>query len=176
MVRGWLKRIFRRNRRAESQAEEIVALILPKLAAEGLLDDARRTFVASRFRDRMITHLGVAPRQNLAFGMLSLVSIAGGVAVSSLATEDSDVVFWLGLVIAAATTLNQIWKFGPRAAVRFRSGNALRQEGWDYVMGRGRYKRKPPDEAWDAFYDTVWQIERASDAMVEADPESDGSG
>lgn len=119
----------------------------------------------------MIRHLTVAPRENIAFGSLSIVSVAAGVAVSSLA-DNQDVVFGLGLLIAASSAANQVWKFGPRSAVRFRSGNALRQEGWDFVMGRGRYiTAKDNEEAWKAFYDVVWQIERASDAMVEADPE-----
>jgi hypothetical protein len=123
----------------------------------------------------MQRHLTVAPRQELAFGVFSVLSIAGGVAVSTVSASGESQSGWviaLGLIVAASTAINQITRTGQKSAVRYRAGNALRREGWDYVMGRGRYVNlSDPKAEFEAFYDAVWDIERPADLTVELESE-----
>lgn len=164
-------RINKNRDKSVAQAEELVSLIRRRLAAEGLATPEREQFVDSRFKDRMITHLVQAPKFMVWFHVLSVVAIVGATAVSGLGGEVGWLVTLLGVVIALATAINQAGRLGQRSAVRFTAGNALRKEGWDYVMGRGRYLNKEGAPAFALFYDAVWEIERPADAIVEAEPE-----
>ena len=127
----------------------------------------------------------MAPRYSLLFSLLSITSIAAGVGASTLAAAGEASSGWvlaLGLLVAGTTALNQIGKFGQRSVVRYRAANALRQEGWDFAVGRGRYEgleystsegaRHVDGEAFGVLYDAVWQIERPADAIVESEPDS----
>jgi hypothetical protein len=169
--RPFLRRlVYRRGSEAESQADELCMLIMRKIEGAALPEGAR-DFVQSRFKERMQRHLEVAPWQARAFLLLSVVSIAGGVAASTLGASGESSSGWvvgLGLLIAAATAINQISKVGPHSATRFHVGNALRREGWDFVMDRGRYVGVTDVKArFAAFYDAVWAIERLADLTVE---------
>jgi hypothetical protein len=94
------------------------------------------------------------------------------VATSTLAAgghTDSTLIVILGFLVAGATGLNQIFKFANRSAVRFRAGNELRREAWDYIFDQGDYKQKSPQEAFDFFYGKIWIIEAPVDKSVELD-------
>jgi hypothetical protein len=177
-VPGWnlLRNFFtRRKRKAEGQADELVTLMLERLQQDQVTDAAAIKFVRSRFRDRMVSHLSIAPWHGFAFSTLSLISIAGAVAISSLAASGdttSGLVVALGLLIAATTAMNQIWQFQKRSTTRFRAGNSLRQEGWDYVTKQGRYAMCEPGDSFGIFYDAVWRIEAPADAISEAETDT----
>jgi hypothetical protein len=161
------------GKQAQIHADALSDLILARVNEPA----EAREFVKVRYRDRLATHIRMAPRHALLFSSLSVISISSGVAASTLAAAgkaNSAWVFALGLLVAGSTALNQIGKFGQRSAVRFRAANALRQEGWDFAIGRGRYEGLSYEagEAFGAFYDAVWQIERPADALAEGEPEA----
>jgi hypothetical protein len=154
------------RKEAMAQASELAGLVLQKVDSP----EEARAFVDKRFRDRLATHMRMAPLHGLTASALNIVAITGGVAASSLAAAGEATSGWvigLGLLVAAASAVNQIGKFGQRAAVRFRAANALRQEGWDFVVGRGRYLTLSGEAAFGAFYDAIWQHERPAEAIAE---------
>jgi hypothetical protein len=157
---------------AHRQAEELDELILRRVKATSGDRDALERFVHSRFRERMIRHLTVAPRFAWGHTILGVIAIAGGVATSTLAAGDnanSILVVVVGLVVASAGALGQIFKYGMRSTVRFRAGNDLRHEGWDYALGKGKYAGMTDSQALDHFYARIWEIEAPADASVELD-------
>jgi len=162
---------------ATSQARELYDLILPKL--QNLNNPgAIEKFVQSRFEARMASHLKRAPWLGYAHTAIGVIAIGGAVATSTLAAgghTDSTLILILGFLVAAATGLNQIFKFANRSAVRFRAGNELRREAWDYIFDRGDYEKQSPQEAFDSFYDKIWRIEAPVDASVELEPGQTGS-
>lgn len=153
---------------ARSQAEQLCDLILQKLGDDD--KDSREKFVQSRFQQRMASHLTRAPWLGNAHTAIGVIAISGGVAASTLAASGnahSAIVVVLGLVVAAVTAMNQIFKFAKRSVVRFRAGNELRHEAWDFILGKGRYMDKSPEDAFGAFYAEIWRIEAPVDASVE---------
>ena len=169
---GWFRKLrFRLGARTEAgrQARELEGLILEKLPTD-VRRDALERFVASRFRDRMQAHLSAGPLYGTVHTVLGVIAVAGGVATSTLAAGDeanSTLVIVVGLVVAAAGAMGQIFQYGKRSGVRFRAGNDLRHEGWDYVLGEGKYKNTSPTQAFERFYARIWEIEAPADATVE---------
>jgi hypothetical protein len=167
---------MRPGRNARTQATELEELIQDKLEE---LDDvqARRKFVETRFKQRMISHLTRAPWLGFAHTAIGVIAISGSVAVSALAAGNkakSTGVIVIGLVVAAASAASQIFKFAKRSVVRFRAGNELRHEAWDYVLGRGAYAGKGAQAAFDTFYEQIWRIEAPVDASVELEDQPGG--
>jgi hypothetical protein len=167
------QRLMPGKARAKLQADEVTELVLGKLDSH----DEKRKFIDLRYRDRLATHLRMAPFHQRASSVLNMVALAGAAAVTTLAAggdPGSGWVIGLGLLVAGCTALNQVGQFGRRSALRFRAANGLRQEGWDFAVERGRYieANYQDGSAFGLFYDTVWQIERPADEISETVPES----
>lgn len=164
---------------AHVQATQLSDLILKKTNELDAAEEAKE-FVCSRFEQRMEQHLKVAPWQGRLFFFFSVLSISAGVASSTLGASGSaksGAVIALGLIVAASTAINQIAKFGQKSAIRFRAGNGLRREAWDYVMGQGRYEHVPDaEQQFRLFYNAIWEIERPADLTVEVSAEGGQQG
>jgi hypothetical protein len=163
------------GRNARVQAEQLNELLQKKVEHIGNAE-AVRLFVTSRFQARMASHLTRAPWLGYAHTALGVTAIMAGVATSTLAAgagpdANSTLVVVLGLLVAGTTALNQIFKFAKRSAARFRAGNQLRQQAWDYIFGRGCYAEKSDKDAFFLFYSKIWAIEAPVDASVEFDEE-----
>lgn len=165
-----LRRRWNQGVDARAQARELNRFILEKLERDQIGGDAREKFVESRFQARMSTHLSQAPLLAYAHTAIGVLGIAGGVGASSVAASDrpdATIVVVLGLVVAAATATNQIFKFGQRSSVRFRAGNDLRREAWDFILEEGPYAGLEPKKAFSRFYRQIWRIEAPVDTSVE---------
>jgi Protein of unknown function (DUF4231) len=183
------KHLYRHH--AAFEARELAGLISERLAelpeplsaggnsAPAELDGRRRpltraeaeTFVQSRFAERMKADLRTAPLHSFFYAASNLLAVAGGSASAAIAATSgahSLAVLLIGLAVATSAALSQLFRFGERSRVRYRAGNQLRKEGWDYVIGRGRYREtQDPVEAFGRFYDVFWEIEAPVDRSVE---------
>lgn len=185
---------------AATQARELADLIVGRLAElpESAIGEANppvaqhrlsrrpltraeaETFVRSRFSVRMAADLRTGPLHSFFYVLSNLVAVAGGSATAALAAtgySHSPAVLVIGIAVAISAGFSQLFRFGERSRVRYRAGNQLRQEGWDYVMGRGRYRETDdPREAFRKFYDVFWEIEAPVDRSVEHQEGSDLDG
>jgi Protein of unknown function (DUF4231) len=129
------------------------------------------TFVRSRFAGRMKADLKTGSLHSFFYAMSNVIAVAGGSASAAIAATggtNSLAVLLIGLAVAASAALGQLFRFGERSRVRYRAGNQLRKEGWDYVVGRGRYlDAQNPAEAFGRFYDVFWEIEAPVDRSIE---------
>lgn len=64
-----------------------------------------------------------------------------------------------------------------RSVGSYRAGNALRREGWDFVLDSGRYRavKDKPNEAFDLFVDQIREIQSQVDAIDEIQAEISSS-
>lgn len=138
-------------------------------------------FLTYRFEIPLRRHGWRGPWYGRAFTYLSVAAIAAGVASSAISSQGSDgslrwVVFSLGLVVAIATAMNQLWKPAQRSVGAYRAGNALRREGWDYVNDRGRYRKVQGDRksAFDTLIDQIRDIQAQVDSIDEVQAEIPG--
>lgn len=137
------------QRAAMQEAEKLRDLILGRLPPSDRdpLARAHSDFVQHRFRERFQRYAGQAPWYGTAFNALSLGSIVAALASSGLAAAANSgnqtyvrwLVFAFGLLVAGLTGVNQLWRPAQRSTSRYRAANALRQEGWDFALGLGRY-------------------------------------
>jgi LPXTG-motif cell wall-anchored protein len=161
------------RRRAEQSATKLTEYVLRRIPSE----EDRRAFVGQRYAERLTMHTYMAPRHSAIAMALTVIAVGGGAATSTLAATGDTESRWLialGLLIAFTGAVNQVGRFGQRAAARFQAGNALRKEGWDFALRQGRYARLDDETAFSTFYAMVWTIEQPADALAEAPPEGTG--
>jgi cytochrome c biogenesis protein CcdA len=161
------------RKRAEQSATKLTKHVLRRIQA----DEDRRAFVGQRYAERLTMHTYMAPRHSAIAMTLTVIAVAGGAATSTLAATgntDSGWLIGLGLLIVLTGAVNQVGRFGQRAAARFQAGNALRREGWDFALSEGRYAGLDDEKAFSAFYAMVWTVEQPADALAEAPPEATG--
>jgi hypothetical protein len=138
------------RRAARDEANRLATLVLARMpsAAEDPHRDAHDEFVSHRFAPNLEAYAAQAPRYGVAFNALSLGSIVAALGSSGLAASAGDraaaeevrwIVFGLGLVVAGFTAINQLWRPAQRSTSRYRAANALRENGWDFALERGRY-------------------------------------
>lgn len=165
-------------------------LIAEKLQAEstridfGPADEAERD-LKLRTRLEFVRHQFAAPMANytrfggwygFAFTVISLAALTAGVVSSGIAAGWSEAhwarwtILVLGLVTAAASVINQVWRPGQKSTSRTRGGNSLRREAWEFLSGRGAYEKLDSDDAWAQFVDAVSVIVRQAEEIDETPP------
>jgi hypothetical protein len=111
------------------------------------------------------------PDYSKAFNLLSVLTIAAGLASSVVANTAGDsavVIGILGVAVGVFTAVNRIWNPAQRSIVRYQAAYALRREGWDFVNDLGRYKDLGEDMRLEAFMNEVGRIHRGVESVDEA--------
>jgi hypothetical protein len=127
------------------QLSEEVLKRMKKLQPDA--DATHEKWVAAEFRYPLRSLLIKAGRNSMAFATLSLVVVVGGFATSGLAVaggaEKGSAVAWgiflIGLIVALAGGISQIFRFGIRSNARRTLALNLREEGWSFVYRDGDY-------------------------------------
>jgi hypothetical protein len=173
-----------RDRREVLVLSELLAAKLTaggETGAAGLsrgVEDERRL----RTRLQFVQHQFAAPMANytrfggwygFAFTLISLAALTAGIVSSGIAAGWSAAhwarwtILVLGLVTAAASVINQIWRPGQKSTSRTRGGNSLRREAWEFLNDRGAYENLNFEEAWGHFVDAVSAIVRQAEEIDE---------
>ncbi len=151
-----------------TEAKQVTALLLQKLARDTPDDDESAADIFA-VRSAFLRHRFMAPLASYQLGdrfysyldtALNLVSIGAGIGASLLAASGSPKgwTIILGVTIAACQTFSQWLKPSKRAACRSRAACELRNEAWDILQGRERYRDKDVNRAWDLFCDRIDRI------------------
>lgn len=126
---------------------------------------ADAAFLEFGFGSHLRNYRAFAGKYGFAFAFLSIVGVAAGVISSGIAAGWSGAsrsrwaILVLGLLVALAAAINQVWRPGEKSVSRMRGANALRNEGWAFVHKRGRYRLLADDrEAFGLFVDEVFRI------------------
>jgi hypothetical protein len=146
----------------------LAALIAASYEGNG---DSFKAFVRYRFRRPLHYSVKSSLWYGVSFSVLSLLAIGGGLASSALATVPGNhdlAIAIIGIVIAVATAVNRLWRPGLRSAVRHRTANSLRREGWAFLCGQGSYAKGDPTQRADAFIVAVERINAEAEAIDEA--------
>jgi hypothetical protein len=136
-------------------------------------------FIYHRFSSRIRWYARAAPSLSFWYTLIALLVVASGLLTSGLtaiqqaaserAQDDSIlpyVVIGLGVAIGVLTGLSQVWKPAQKSVSYYAGQHDLRQEGWDFVNKRGRYRTKDyPEAAFAVFVDAVTAIERRALAV-----------
>jgi hypothetical protein len=136
----------------------------------------QQEFVFHRFSSRIRWYAHRYPQLIRWHTVLALLVLAAGLGTSGITalneTRDESSTVWtvtvivLGVLVGIFTGLSQIWKPGQKSSSYYVGQNDLRQEGWDFVQRRGRYKDKDyPDEAFELFVEAISLIERRALAV-----------
>jgi hypothetical protein len=166
----------------DAETDELVALLLKKLAQEAPGDDeaaaellqVRRAFLYYRFALPFAQYRRGDRFYNYLDTTLNLVSLFAGIAASLVAALEAPKQFTiaLGVLIAACQTLSQWLKPGQRASQRGRAASELRSEAWDLLQGRDRYRGKNFYHAWDIFCDQIDKVEEREDTDEDKESQS----
>ena len=146
--------------------------------------DARhKAWVAAEFRYPLRSLLIKAGHNSMFFVLVSIVVVAGGFATSGLAvaggaekgSSTAWVVFAIGLIVAMAGAIAQIFRFGVRSNARRALALGLREEGWNFVYKDGDYAEDK--EAMKKFRVRVTDIQRriADVAKIDSDTQAGSS-
>lgn len=139
-------------------------------------DDGAVKFVRFRFHRPLAYSITWSLRYGFASTVLSVAVIAGGLASSALAASEGandTLIAILGLAIAVVASINRLWRPGLRAVARHQTANALRREGWAFVLAYDSYADLAELEARAAFVGAVERINRAVEAIDESQPEGE---
>jgi hypothetical protein len=124
-----------------------------------------------RFSGPLVEDADAGPDYSKAFNLLSIMTIAAGLAASVVANTTGGgkiVIGVLGIAVGVFTTINRIWNPSQRSTARYQAAYALRREGWDFVHGLGRYSDHRLSAQLETFMDEVGRIHRGVEAIDEA--------
>lgn len=148
----------------------------PSAPEEDLGLRTRLEFIRNQFVGPMGNYTRFGGWYGFAFSLISLAALTAGVVSSGVAAGWSAAhwarwtILVLGLVTAASSVVNQVWRPGQKSTSRTRGGNSLRREGWEFLTDRGAYERLGFEEAWGHFVDTVSAIVRQAEEIDETPP------
>lgn len=144
------------------------------------VDDKHKAWVAAEFRYPLRSLLIKAGHNSTFFVLLSMVVVAGGFATSGIAvaggaekgSSTAWVIFAIGLIVALAGGIAQIFRFGVRSNARRTLALSLREEGWNFVYKDGDYAEDK--EALHKFRARVTDIQRriANVAKIDSDTQA----
>lgn len=145
--------------------------------------DRHKAWVAAEFRFPLRSLLIKAGHNSTFFVLLSMVVVTGGFATSGIAVAGGAgegsaaawVVFAIGLIVALAGGIAQIFRFGVRSNTRRTLALNLREEGWNFVYKDGDYAEDK--EALKTFRARVTEIQRriADVAQIDSDTQAGSS-
>lgn len=154
-----------------------------KYETEGMKQQRLRDWVLENFTRSLRTLLLQSSRNGRGNIILSIVVIAGGFATSGIAvaagtghrgTGTSWIVFSVGLAVALAGGISQLFRPGYRATQRLTLARDLKEQGWAFVNANTDYKGDI-EAAFDLFDQRVTAINRRSVELIGLEPES-GTG
>jgi hypothetical protein len=164
------------------EAQQVATLVLQKLARDSSDngDDAAATlavrgaFLQHRFTARLSAYELADRLYSCADTTLNLASVAAGIGASVLAASGAEKgwTIMLGAAIASCQSFSQWLKPSKRAAHRGRAAAELRNEAWDLLQGRDRYRDKDINGAWDVFCDRVDGIEDLEQTVKDGEERS----
>jgi hypothetical protein len=165
---------FKRGAKGDFKREpgELSQLVAERMSGH----DGAVRFVRFRFHRPLAYSITWSFRYGYASSLLSVGVIAFGLASSALAAagdSNDTVIAAFGLVIAVVAAINRLWRPGLRAVARHQTANALRREGWAFVLGRGAYENLPDATARSEFQDAVERINAAVEAIDESQAETE---
>lgn len=135
-------------------------------------------WVDGQFRYPLRNWLRQASQNTRGHVLLNLVVIGGGFATSGIAVAEgtghkgsniSWIVFSIGLVVALAGGISQIFRPGFRATQRITLAMELRDEGWYFVNLTRDYK-KDTKSAFELFSQRVSDIHRRAAQVAALEP------
>jgi hypothetical protein len=165
----------------KDEPEELSSLILERLEKDpqGPFDE----FVEHRFWRPFEHSVKRADLYSAAFTGFTLLVIGGGVASSILSEVPGNphtAIAIIGVAVALAAAVNRLWRPGLRAALRHRTANELRREGWNFVCEQGHYERSDDTDQEDKriqlFFRRVEKINAPVEAIDEQEMEGKGEG
>jgi hypothetical protein len=162
------------------EATELGDDVLKRLGASP--KDGQLNFVVYRFVSRLSWFGRRSLSQNRYHTMIALTVIAAGLLTSGLTafTDAGGLSGWqrglviaLGVVVGVGTGLTQILRPAQRSVAYQQAYERLLTEGWEFVLGRGRYEQTSDiDDAFEAFVDAVLDIDaRAGKAYELSEPQ-----
>lgn len=154
---------------------------LSSLTSITTLDDSQLAdWVNGQFTYPLRNWLLQASRNTRGHVLLSLVVIGGGFATSGIAvaagtghkgSHTSWVVFSIGLVVALAGGVSQLFRPGYRATQRTTLAIELREEGWAFANSAKDYNKDVKD-AFERFNQRVSDIHRRAAQVAALEPDS----
>jgi hypothetical protein len=155
---------------------ELERLILEKLASEAPEKvETAKSFLEHRYGAHLRNYRRWGGKYSVAFTVTTLLVVTSGVLSSSIGTgwrETHWAKVWLlvlGLVTAVGSALNYLWRPGRKGTGRMRGANRLSTEGWNFVIGTGRYRGMDVHAAYALFVEEVGRILADTAAVDEAD-------
>lgn len=150
------------------EVEQLGELVLSRILAENQQSaEVYRPWVASRFTYPLRSLLWQASRNTRGAVILNVLVVAGGFATSGIAVASRSggksssftlwTVFALGLIVAVAGGMAQLFRPAYRATERTRLSVSLREEGWAFATASGAYAGSV-EEALDIFRSKVSEI------------------
>ena len=145
-------------------------------------DTPRATFddwLRFQFGDPLSRNAKAGPQYSKAFNALSVLTIAAGLAsslVAGVGGGSTVAIGILGIAVGIFTAANRIWNPARRSVVRYQAAYALRREGWDFVNGLGRYKKRDPESYLETFMSEIDQIHRGVESIDEMAGVASGEG
>jgi hypothetical protein len=124
-----------------------------------------------RFRGPLEEDAEAGPDYSKAFNLLSIMTIAAGLAASVIANTTNGgkiAIGVLGIAVGVFTAINRIWNPAQRSTARYQAAYALRREGWDFVHGLGRYRDLRLPAQLETFMQEVGRIHRGVEAIDES--------
>jgi hypothetical protein len=140
--------------------------------------DMHKGWVAAEFHYPLRSLLIKAGHNSTFFVWVSMIVIAGGFATSGIAvaggaekgSSTAWIIFAIGLIVALAGGIAQIFRFGVRANARRTLALSLREEGWNFVYKEGDYAKDK--EALQKFRARVTEIQRRIAEVASIDSET----
>ena len=158
----------------KNEPSELADLVLKKADHAG--GEEFDEFVRHRYWRPFDHSVRWSSRYSFAFSALTILVIAGGVASSVLASlpnhHANTAIAILGILVAVTASVNRLWRPGARAALRHRTANSLRREGWSFVCGQGRYRKCERDPI-DVFFEEVERINLPAESIDEQEMEGE---
>lgn len=158
---------------------ELTEQILRASGAEGPV----LPFLTHRYASRLHHFGAVVPRYRWADSVVSVIAVTASIATTSVAAGWGETdgglraILILGILGSVAGVVNWLWRPGLRASSGTQAQNALLDEGWSYVMRRGRYERaENPEDALNMFIDEVSSALRIAAEVEEELPKGPAPG
>ena len=176
--RRWLARFAQVQEFELIEVRQLGANVLGRMIElqEGA-DKRHEAWVAAEFQYPLRSLLIKAALNSSLFLAISMVVVAGGFATSGITVAANAsqgslaawIVFSLGLLVALAGGLAQIFRFGVRSNARRSLAVLLKEEGWNFVYAEGEYADS--SDALQKFRARVHELQRrvAEVALIDAD-------
>ena len=167
---------------AEKLGQHIRVKATEAYATGGGARESLQTFedwLRFQFQDPLDQNAKAGPQYSKAFNLLSVFTIAAGLAsslVAGVGNGSKVAIGVLGVAVGVFTAVNRIWNPARRSIVRYQAAYALRREGWNLVNTMGRYAALSTKDQIGKFMYEVDRIHREVEAIDEMAGVADGGG